>query len=143
MAKNKDLKYKPFEAVKFPLGEMQSNGTRKKTGKQCYGTFWSSMAESEKFNSLTKNQRLLYLYCKLQLVYQNRTKDEIEMFGDTFFTFERDKWLNKYKLYSVQNQNQFYKDMKALIDNGFIILIASGKKNHTKNIYDFSSKWHN
>ena len=64
------------------------------------------------------------------------------MFGDTFFTFERDKWLNKYKLYTVQNQNQFYKDIKALIDKGFIKLVASGKKNHTKNIYDFSEKWH-
>lgn len=142
MAKSKDLKYKPFEAVKFPLGEVLPNGSRRKTGKQCYATFWSSMAESAQFNSLTKNQRLLYLYCKLQLVYQNRTRDETEMFGDTFFTFERDKWLNKYKLYTVQNQNQFYKDIKALIDKGFIKLVASGKKNHTKNIYDFSEKWH-
>lgn len=143
MAK-RELKYHSFEAKKFPLGEMQSNGTRKKTGKQCYGSFWSSMAESEEFKSLTKNQKLLYMYCKLQLMYQNRTKEEIEMYrSSTFFTFERDKWKNKYGLYTDGNRQQFYDDRDALIEKGFIKILVKGKSNMTKNIYDFSDKWHN
>ena len=97
-----------------------------------------SMVKSKAWLSLTKNQRLLYVYLKLQYYSQKRKpdKDNKEM-----FYFNQTKWLNEYKLYSEGNKKSFYNDMEQLIIKGFIDCVSSGKTTREKNIYQYSSRW--
>ena len=97
-----------------------------------------SMIKSEAWLSLTKNQRLLYVYLKMQYYSQKRkpNKENKEM-----FFFNQTKWLNEYQLYSLGNKKSFYNDMEQLIIKGFIDCVSSGKTTREKNIYQYSSRW--
>ena len=99
-----------------------------------------SMIKSEAWLSLTKNQRLLYVYLKVQYYSQKRkpNKENKEM-----FYFNQTKWLNEYQLYSEGNKKSFYNDMEQLIIRGFIDCVSSGKTTREKNIYQYSSRWQN
>ena len=99
-----------------------------------------SMVKSKAWLSLTKNQRLLYLYLKMQYYSQKRkpNKENKEM-----FFFNQTKWLNEYQLYSEGNKKSFYNDMEQLIIKGFIDCVSSGKTTREKNIYQYSSRWQN
>lgn len=99
-----------------------------------------SMIKSEAWLSLTKNQRLLYVYLKVQYYSQKRkpNKENKEM-----FYFNQTKWLNEYQLYSEGNKKSFYNDMEQLIIKGFIDCVSSGKTTREKNIYQYSSRWQN
>lgn len=123
------------------------NGKRKDRSANIY----YSMLMSNAWRKLTGNQKELYLFCKLQqfgesVNYEEHATDlekengEKQNLSDRF-TMNKHKWCEMYQLYSEQNQNRFYKDMNALIENGFIELLQSGRTNKTKNIYKFSSKW--
>lgn len=111
-----------------------------------------SMLMSNAWHNLTGKQKELYLYCKLQLFGQSikskeKLKTEKEIDEKTKvdisirFVFNRGLWCDLYGLYTENTQKYFYKDMDALIENGFIKLISSGKTTRTKNIYEFSDKW--
>jgi hypothetical protein len=52
----------------------------------------------------------------------------------------KSKWKDLYKIYKSDN-GQFNKDIKELIEGGFIELIETGKLTRTKNIYMLSDKW--
>ena len=99
-----------------------------------------SMVKSKAWLSLTKNQRLLYVYLKMQYYSQKRkpNKENKEM-----FYFNQTKWLNEYHLYSEGNKKSFYNDMEQLIIKGFIDCVSSGKTTREKNIYQYSSRWQN
>ena len=99
-----------------------------------------SMIKSEAWLSLTKNQRLLYLYLKMQYYSQKRkpNKDDKSM-----FYFNQTKWMNEYQLYSEGNKKSFYNDIEQLIIKGFIDCVSSGKTTRERNIYKYSSRWQN
>lgn len=111
-----------------------------------------SMLMSNAWHNLTGKQKELYLYCKLQLFGQSiqskenlKTEKEIDEKAKVDisirFVFNMGLWCDLYGLYTEKTQRYFYSDMDALIENGFIKLIVSGKTTRTKNIYEFSDKW--
>lgn len=110
-----------------------------------------SMLMSQAWHNLTGKQKELYLYCKAQYYGEKKnlsehiTIQEKELKGsvniEKRFTMNKSKWCDIYGIYSENGKRHFYKDMQALIDNGFVEIIQNGKTNRTKNIYEFSSKW--
>ena len=101
------------------------------------------MLMSENFRKLSDRQVRLYLYCKAQY-YADKHKPIPKLTGiseNHYFTMNRNKWLNLYQIYNNDN-GQFNKDIKALIDLGFIELVESGQHTRTVNIYKLSDKWH-
>lgn len=108
---------------------------------------YMSMLLSDSWTNLTKNQQILYVYCKAQYYAEKRKPKPqiIELSEEELnlcFTMNKAKWCKLYKIYANGGQERFKKDMQCLIDNGFIDLIESGKNTRTKNIYKFSNRWH-
>ena len=102
---------------------------------------YESMAESPAWQDLTKGQQLLYVYCKLQYYGEKSYQLKEKEANPEVFTMNRYKWCNKYKIYTISNSGQFYKDMEALISHGFIKCVLIGAKARVKNIYAYSDKW--
>ncbi len=107
-----------------------------KTNGDYSANIYNSMIESPAFNDLTKNQRLLYMYLKLQ--YYNSKNHPVKE-DKTCFYFNAHMYREKFKLYS--NDKQFYNDRDALISHGFIRVKENGKNTRTKSVYQFSSNW--
>ena len=133
MGKHKD-KYKPKA--------FESTGISSDTSANIY----MSMLMSDNWHKLTKNQQILYLYCKAQYYAEKRKpKPLVAELTDSelsrCFTMNKSKWCQLYNIYNDGNQASFIKDMNALIDKGFVELIESGKTTRTKSIYMLSSKW--
>lgn len=120
MARKKKYVPKTFESSKS--GDVSAN-------------IYASMMQSRAWGNLTNNARVLYLYMKLQYYGQKTIPDREQ----ECFYFNKALFLKIYQLYT--NANQFYKDKKLLIDNGFIEIVENGKTTRTKSIYRFSSKW--
>ena len=104
-----------------------------------------SMLLSERWKQLSKNAQILYVYCKAQYYAEKKKpKPTFRQLTDQeqkqCFTMNKSKWQSLYKIYPSDN-GQFNKDMKQLIDNGFIELIENGKITRTKSIYMLSNKW--
>ena len=57
------------------------------------------------------------------------------------FTMNQSKWCGLYGLYKRSNARGFYRDMSALIENGFVVCVECGAITRTKPIYRFSSMW--
>ena len=128
--------------IKYVPKSFESSGISSDTSANIY----MSMLTSKSWQKLTKNQQILYVYCKAQYYAEKRKpKPQLKQLTDTelslCFTMNKTKWCNLYHIYKDGNQNGFIKDMKALIDNGFIELVENGKSNRTKNIYKLSSNW--
>ena len=106
---------------------------------------YESMLLSPAFIALSNRQKLLYLYCKAQYYGKRKPAKDYKELG--FFQEETCFYMNratieKYKLYSKGNNKEFYADIKALIDKGFISReLQGGGNGHTKSVYKFSSKW--
>lgn len=109
-----------------------------------------SMMLSPAWRKLTKNQRLLYIYCKAQYYGKDKkSKNELLTYEEKLekkkvdtknrFFFNRELWLNFYKLYS--DNGQFYTDMDKLIELGFIRAVEKNQTTRKRNIYEFSSEW--
>lgn len=121
----------------------ESNGATNDTSANIY----MSMLMSENWRKLTKNQQLLYVYCKAQYYAEKRKpKPKLAQLSEEescqCFTMNKSKWCSLYHIYKDGNQNGFIKDMKALIQYGFIDLIENGRNSRTKSIYKFSNRWH-
>ena len=145
MRKKKEYVPRSFESTTLFVPK-QKNGKKKDVSSNIY----YSMLISNAWKKLTPKQKELYLYCKLQLWGQSPSAKELRTEKETDegncdisirFHFNKSLWCDKYGLYSNSGQRHFYEDIQALIDNGFIILVSSGKNTRTKNIYEFSSKW--
>lgn len=107
---------------------------------------YMSMLLSKAWKNLTKNAQVLYLYCKAQYYAEKKKpKPQIKQLDESeqklCFTMNKSKWLSLYGIYNSDN-GQFNKDMKLLIENGFIEIVENGKVTRTKTIYKFSNKWH-
>jgi hypothetical protein len=126
--------------------------TKKKIcAKDVSSNIYLSMLMSQAWHDLSLKQKELYLYCKAQYFGEqkkesehktnNEIQQEINANLSIRFTMNKSKWCEIYHLYSDSGQRHFYKDMKSLVDNGFIKVVESGKTSRTKNIYEFSDKW--
>lgn len=107
---------------------------------------YMSMLMHDNWKALTKNQQILYVYCKAQMYAEKRKpKPAVRQLNETeqklLFTMNRTKYVNLYGLYSDGNRQSFVKDMQALIDYGFVDLIESNGHNFKKNIYMLSDNW--
>ncbi|WP_458398187.1 hypothetical protein [Anaerotignum sp.] len=113
-------------------------------GKQdVFARVYTSMLYSPAYLSLTNRQRVLYLYIKLQFIGHRKPGTdypEIQSLkgNDLFyFTFpDAEKTGN----YTPNMRSDFYKDMKCLVEAGFIEVVAKGNRGK-KSIYRYSGKW--
>ncbi len=105
---------------------------------------YESMLNSAAFQDLTKNQRLLYMYMKAQ--YYGKRKpgkdfpDEERLQGDELFYFNL-SLAEKYGLYNRGNHMQFYNDVKAIENHGFIKTVINGYSTKTRSVYKFTGEW--
>lgn len=138
-SKRKGYSAKPYESV--GLNYIDRKG---KTRKETNCCIYDSMLESDAFVSLKPRLKVLYLYCKAQLFGKRkpaRDCPQIDIYqDDSCFYFNWDLAKN-YGLYKPSMESNFYRDMKALIDAGFIKLLTSGAKRKQKNVYAFSDRW--
>ena len=130
------------QKIKYKPKKFESTGISSDTSANIY----MSMLMSDAWQSLTKNQQILYLYCKAQYYAEKRKPKPklVELDAEQLslcFTMNKSKWCTLYNIYSKGNQNGFSKDMSELIDKGFIDLVENGKNTRTKNIYKLSSGW--
>ena len=95
------------------------------------------MLQSPAWKNLTKPQQILYVYMKLQ--FKSTSREKVPDKPDACFYFNQKLWYEEYGLYS--NLKSFYKDRDALIKNGFIETIESGKTTRHKSIYMLSYRW--
>lgn len=115
------------------------------TSKDTSANIYVSMLMSENWQKLSKNAQILYVYCKAQY-YAEKTKPKpfhrqlTEQEQKQCFTMNKSKWKDLYKIYKSDN-GQFNRDIKELIESGFIELVETGKLTRTKNIYMLSDKW--
>ena len=103
---------------------------------------YESMLDSPAFKSMNKSQQLLYVYCKAQYYGKRKpSKDhkDLEQEQDIFY-FNWGKAL-EYGLYTPTSSRNFYRDLKVLVEHGFIKRIYSGQGHKEKNVYQFASGW--
>lgn len=109
------------------------------TGKSCdtSANIYETMMVSSAWVDLSPTQKVLYLTCKSQYYDLKKKPNENRM----QFYMNQSLWLHKYKLYNDKNFRGFYRDMKALIDHGFITCAENGKSTRTKSVYSFNNRW--
>ena len=128
----KKSEYKP--------GRFESTGEKGET----FTTVYGSMMKSAAFKDLTKNQRLLYIYLKMQRFGKRKPRNvykDTEAFQDDLMIFFSMGDAERADLYTRNNEKSFRADMKALIEHGFIKLIMSGKNQKVKSIYKLVGDW--
>lgn len=142
-------KVKSFESVTY--GET--------TGKESFVRVFESMMNSDAWKELTGRQRSLYLFCKGQYTkeYDNAKSKPVEgtpYYDNTdiaayrepeIFYMNREK-VKECRLYNRTdwdkvNRRDFYRDMQALLQCGFIECLETGRITRTKSIYKMSEKW--
>lgn len=141
MGRKKKWSARPYESI----GEtfIDSNGYKKSdTCAQIY----ESMLTSAAFMGLKPRQKVLYLYCKAQLYGKRKPCKDYAPENYPEFQSESCFYMNwgavkNYGLYSQNGQHEFYADMKALQERGFIETVMSGKANKCKSIYKYSGQW--
>ncbi|MDL2301034.1 hypothetical protein LJC58_01620 [Lachnospiraceae bacterium OttesenSCG-928-D06] len=126
---------KPYTPKAF-----ESTGVSNDTSANIYG----SMLDSPAFKDLSKNQRLLYVYMKKQY-YGTRKPgrdfpDMDQLQEDELFYFNL-ALAERYGLYSRSNDRQFYKDIAAIEQHGFIKTISNGRTTKSRSIYKFTRDW--
>lgn len=126
-------RYKPqaFEAITGP-------GKRNRSA-----NIYNTMIESPAWQKLTKSQRLLYIYMKLQ--YFDDSREKVSDESPVCFYFNQRLWKDVYGLYS--NKNAYYRDRDALIQHGFIERVDIDPEClgnvKPKAVYRYSWKWQN
>lgn len=135
-------KYKPksFESIGQKFKD-ENNTIRTDTTANIY----ESMLLSPAFQDLKHRQRNLYVVCKAQYYGHRKPKqdnpDVEQLQNDCLFYLN---WYEvmKYGIYTKTMKKEFYGDLKALEQHGFIdIVVRGGKNGKTKSIYKYSDKW--
>ena len=130
-----------------PCGYESAGGRIDREGKKrtdVSAPIFESMVLSGAFQDLTDRQRMLYVICKMQRYGKRKPsfdyKDVEEYRSEACFYLN---WRDvlQYGIYKETCSANFYKDMKALIDHGLIMRIASGKSAHRNTVYEYSDKW--
>ena len=138
-AKKKTYEPKAFESRNRGRTFVNQRG---KNQADTSANIYESMLQSEAFKSLKKGQKVLYLYCKAQYYGKRKpSKDYKEQYqDDSCFYMNWGKALD-YGLYPESSSKNFYSDMKALEEKGFIKKLKSGKDHKEKNVYQFVDDW--
>lgn len=98
---------------------------------------YHSMLESIAWQDLSTKQKELY-WCMKDRKYQEKQHPN----GDeSMFCFNKYLWAEEYRLYADTDGRGFQRDLRALINHGFIRCIESGMTTRTKSIYQYSEKW--
>lgn len=106
--------------------------------------------DSEAGRSLTARQWLLFMNMARHYRGESRKSEVAAQFpevdtlqGQNLFFFTQAEALQTGRYGGRDfNKHTFYKDMKALVDRGFIEIVAAGGR-RSKTIYRFSSQWRN
>ena len=104
--------------------------------KKLSAVIYASMIQSQAWQKLSNNARVLYLYMKLQ--YFGVKQEEKPRGQADLFYFNKAMATKTYGLYT--NMAQFRKDRDMLVQYGFIDEIEKGKNTRTKSIYRFSDR---
>jgi hypothetical protein len=113
---------------------------RQETNVQMFET----MLTSEAYMDLKVRQRLLYVYVKAQLYGHRKPKQdfkEIDGYDRDDLIYFSWKSAQEYGLYSETDHSTFYKDMRSLMEHGFIEKYADRTSQREKTIYLLSDKW--
>jgi len=125
---------------KYKPRSFESDGRPNDTSANIY----ESMLQSKAFKDLTTKQRELYVYAKGQRYGKKKPgkdyKDYPEFQGDELF-YLNFGLVKAYGIYTEGNKGEFYKNIKALVEHGFIEVVSSGAKTHSKSIYRYSDRW--
>ncbi len=127
---------------KYRPKSFESTGASGDTSANIY----NSMLTSAAFMDLKDRQQVLYFYCKNQYYGVRKPKldyPDIEAVQSDECFYMNLALAVKYGLYTKSGNKEFYKDMKALVEAGFIDVVSSGKITGKRSIYRFSDRWHN
>lgn len=106
---------------------------------------YESMLRSQAYMDLTDKQKVLYSYCKLQFFGKRKPQrdfPEVEQFkGEDRFYMNVSLAIEEYGLYPKGSSSNFYRDMAALIEHGFIDRVSSGQSHRQKTVYAYSDRW--
>lgn len=132
---------RPFECKRGKI--FDRNGTQMKA--DTVTRIFESMLLSDAFISLTSKQKVLYLYCKAQWYGKAKPKSEevfknLDLFQDDDYFYFPLRTAASYGLYNKNTHANFYRDMQALIDHGFIKRVSPGRFKQ-KSIYQYSDGW--
>ncbi len=134
-------KYHPkaFES----LGEVYRDADgRKRTDTSA--NIYESMLTSDAWKDLTMRQRVLYVACKGQ--YYGKRKpgkdfpDMEQVQSDECF-YMNAAAVERYGIYTKNMHREFYGDLKALCEHGFMSCLANGRATKSRSIYRFSAAW--
>lgn len=131
--------YKPKAFESRGLGKIKDS-----TLSESFASIYESMLLSEAWQSLTDRQKNLYLLCKAQYYGHrkpNQDFKDMESLDSLCFYLPRKMVITIYKAYKPSMERYLYKDMRVLEERGFLDLVASGRANHSKSIYRYSSRW--
>lgn len=135
MAKRKtdNIKYKNHESI--------SNNEK-------FGRVSDSMRRSKAFKSLSKRQIWLLLLCKRQMYSGNKPINDYQAFNQSGKIHDDDFYLNwalvtksEDAIYKETESTPFRRDIKALIEKGFIECVESGRATKKRNVYRMSPDW--
>ena len=129
--KKKGYTRKRYESMKLGAGFHDS-----------YVAIYASMANSPAFIALTGNQRELYRFCRSQLYTKSKPRDDFpdcEAFQpqEVFYM----NWSIVKTIHLYKGPKTFRKDLKRLVELGFIECLFDGEKTGKKSVYTYSEKW--
>ena len=141
MSKSKQTyKPKPFESA----NGYYEHPTTGKIQTDTSANIYEGMLLNPLYQNLLPRQHDLYTVCKAQYYGKRKPRrdyPEIEEFQSDECFYLNWGLVQRYGIYSPSMQADFREDMKALIDHGFIDIVASGKAHRTKTVYRFSDRW--
>ena len=103
-----------------------------------------TMLVSAAWNDLNSSAKVLYVCMKSQYYGAGQAKEKSSVTGETVvydddcFFFNRSLAREKF---NMKNPTQLAKDIKALVDHGFIQVVKNGYATKTKSIYRLSADW--
>lgn len=130
---------KPFEST----GSHFTNPTTNKIQADTSANIYESMLLHPSYQPLKFRQQSLYTVCKAQYYGKRKpSKDypDVENFAEPTCFYLNWEAVQRYGLYKPSMHSNFYNDMNALIEAGFIDRVASGTACN-KTVYKLSDRW--
>lgn len=132
MAKKKDWQYINNRIRKSNnIGSFYNSQGKAQQDK--FTPFCVSLADSKPFRELTTTQRLLYLY----MTFQVPCKELKKVYDNNTFYFNR----AIQRHWGLTNYRQNIKNIRVLVEKGFIEVVEDNRFNKRKNVYRLISEW--
>lgn len=110
-------------------------------------TIYESMLTHPQYQKLSYRQRSIYTCMKAQLYGKTKPREAEayrnipEVRANEAFFFGVDDAI-KYGFATVTNHRDLYRDIKKLIELGFIDKLCDGKRGQWRAVYRLSDRWH-